>query len=109
MATSFDTAKVQAAGRATAEEVSTTGVHWTFSPVLCIARDTRWGRVDETFGEDPYLIGEMASSIVKGYQGGAKAGEPLAKDAILACAKHFAGYSETQGGRDASEDGPVPP
>ena len=103
MATSFDTAKVQAAGRATAEEVSTTGVHWTFSPVLCIARDTRWGRVDETFGEDPYLIGEMASAIVKGYQGGAKAGEPLAKDAILACAKHFAGYSETQGGRDASE------
>ena len=78
-------------------------MHWTFSPVLCIARDTRWGRVDETFGEDPYLIGEMASSIVKGYQGGAKAGEPLAKDAILACAKHFAGYSETQGGRDASE------
>ena len=103
MATTWDSEKVQAAGRATAEEVSTTGVHWTFSPVLCIARDTRWGRVGETFGEDPYLIGEMASSIVKGYQGGAKAGEPLAKDAILACAKHFAGYSETQGGRDASE------
>ena len=103
MATTWDSEKVQAAGRATAEEVSTTGVHWTFSPVLCIARDTRWGRVGETFGEDPYLIGEMASSIVKGYQGGAKAGEPLAKDAMLACAKHFAGYSETQGGRDASE------
>ena len=103
MATTWDSEKVQAAGRATAEEVSTTGVHWTFSPVLCIARDTRWGRVGETFGEDPYLIGEMASSIVKGYQGGAKAGEPLAKDAILACAKHFGGYSETQGGRDASE------
>ena len=103
MATTWDSEKVQAAGRATAEEVSATGVHWTFSPVLCIARDTRWGRVGETFGEDPYLIGEMASSIVKGYQGGAKAGESLAKDAILACAKHFAGYSETQGGRDASE------
>lgn len=103
MATTWDSEKVQAAGRATAEEVSATGVHWTFSPVLCIARDTRWGRVGETFGEDPCLIGEMASSIVKGYQGGAKAGEPLAKDAILACAKHFAGYSETQGGRDASE------
>jgi len=103
MATTWDSEKVQAVGRATAEEVSATGVHWTFSPVLCIARDTRWGRVGETFGEDPYLIGEMASSIVKGYQGGAKAGEPLAKDAILACAKHFAGYSETQGGRDASE------
>ena len=103
MALSWDPAKVEAVGRATAEEVSSTGVHWTFSPVLCIARDTRWGRVDETFGEDPMLIGELASAMVKGYQGGAKAGEPLPKDAILACAKHFAGYSETQGGRDASE------
>ncbi|WEV63679.1 glycoside hydrolase family 3 N-terminal domain-containing protein [Bifidobacterium sp. ESL0732] len=103
MATSWDPAKVEKAARATAEEVSTTGVHWTFSPVLCIARDTRWGRVGETFGEDPTLIGEFGSAMVRGYQGGAKAGEPLAKDAILACAKHFAGYSETQGGRDASE------
>ena len=103
MAVSWDPDKVKAAGRATAEEVSCTGVHWTFSPVLCIARDTRWGRVDETFGEDPMLIGELASAMVKGYQGGAKAGEALPKNAILACAKHFAGYSETQGGRDASE------
>lgn len=103
MAVSWDPEKIEAMGRATAEEVSTTGVHWTFSPVLCIGRDTRWGRVGETFGEDPMLIGELSSAIVKGYQGGAKAGEPLAKDAILACAKHFAGYSETQGGRDASE------
>ncbi|PJM78868.1 glycoside hydrolase family 3 N-terminal domain-containing protein [Bifidobacterium scaligerum] len=103
MALSWDAEKVRQAGRATAEEVSCTGVHWTFSPVLCIARDTRWGRVDETFGEDPMLIGELASAMVKGYQGGAKAGEELPKDAILACAKHFAGYSETQGGRDASE------
>lgn len=103
MALSWDPKAVEAAGRATAEEVSSTGVHWTFSPVLCIARDTRWGRVDETFGEDPMLIGEMAAAMVKGYQGGAQAGETLPKDAILACAKHFAGYSETQGGRDASE------
>ena len=103
MAVSWDPDKVKAAGRAPAEEVSCTGVHWTFSPVLCIARDTRWGRVDETFGEDPMLIGELASAMVKGYQGGAQAGETLPKDAILACAKHFAGYSETQGGRDASE------
>lgn len=103
MAVSWDPDRVKAAGRATAEEVSCTGVHWTFSPVLCIARDTRWGRVDETFGEDPMLIGELASAMVKGYQGGAKAGEELPKSAILACAKHFAGYSETQGGRDASE------
>ncbi|RSX54403.1 beta-glucosidase [Bifidobacterium goeldii] len=103
MAVSWDPDKVEAVGRATAEEVSCTGVHWTFSPVLCIARDTRWGRVDETFGEDPVLIGEFASAMVKGYQGGAKAGEELPKNAILACAKHFAGYSETHGGRDASE------
>lgn len=103
MAVSWDADKIEAMGRATAEEVSCTGVHWTFSPVLCIGRDTRWGRVGETFGEDPYLIGELASAITRGYQGGAKAGEPLPKDAILACAKHFAGYSETQGGRDASE------
>lgn len=103
MAVSWNPDKVKAAGRATAEEVSCTGVHWTFSPVLCIARDTRWGRVDETFGEDPMLIGELASAMVKGYQGGAKAGEELPKNAILACAKHFVGYSETQGGRDASE------
>ena len=74
MALSWDPKAVEAAGRATAEEVSSTGVHWTFSPVLCIARDTRWGRVDETFGEDPMLIGEMASAMVKGYQGGAQAG-----------------------------------
>ena len=103
MAASWDPVKVEAAAHATAEEVSATGVHWTFSPVLCIARDTRWGRVGETFGEDPVLIGEMASAMVRGYQGGARAGEPLPKNAILACAKHFAGYSETQGGRDASE------
>ena len=103
MAVSWDPDKIEAMGRATAEEVSCTGVHWTFSPVLCIGRDTRWGRVGETFGEDPYLIGELASAIVRGYQGGAKVGEPLPKNAILACAKHFAGYSETQGGRDASE------
>lgn len=103
MAATWDPEMLRAIGRATAEEVSATGVHWTFSPVLCIARDTRWGRVGETFGEDPYLIGEMASNIIKGYQGGATANEPLAKDAILACAKHFAGYSQTEGGRDASE------
>ena len=49
--------------------------------MLCIARDTRWGRVDETFGEDPMLIGEMASAMVKGYQGGAQAGETLPEGA----------------------------
>ncbi|AKV56019.1 beta-D-glucosideglucohydrolase [Bifidobacterium actinocoloniiforme DSM 22766] len=103
MATTFDTEMARRIARAAAEEVSTTGIHWTFSPVLCIARDTRWGRVDETFGEDPYLIGEMGSAMVRGYQGGSAMEGELPRDAILATAKHFAGYSETQGGRDASE------
>ncbi|MFE7844234.1 glycoside hydrolase family 3 N-terminal domain-containing protein [Microbacterium sp. NPDC057407] len=99
MAATWDPDLVERVARATAAEVSATGIHWTFSPVLCIARDLRWGRVDETFGEDPHLIGELASAMVRGYQGGGL-DDP---DAILATAKHFAGYSETQGGRDASE------
>lgn len=103
MACSWDARKVEEAARIAAEEVACTGVHWTFSPVLCIGRDTRWGRIDETFGEDPVLIGELASAMVKGYQKHAQAGDAFAEDAILACAKHFAGYSYTQGGRDASE------
>ena len=103
MAASFDPELVRRMGRATAQEVAATGIHWTFSPVLCIARDTRWGRVDETFGEDPFLIGELASAMVRGYQGGSAMTGNLPKDAVLATAKHFAGYSETQGGRDASE------
>ncbi|KYK00085.1 glycoside hydrolase family 3 N-terminal domain-containing protein [Microbacterium sp. CH1] len=99
MAASWDPALVERVARATAEEVAVTGIHWTFSPVLCIARDLRWGRMGETFGEDPFLIGELASAMVRGYQGDGL-DDPTA---ILATAKHFAGYSETQGGRDASE------
>ena len=99
MAASFSPELLESVARATAVEVAPTGIHWTFSPVLCIARDLRWGRVDETFGEDPHLIGELASAMVRGYQGDGLS-DP---DAILATAKHFAGYSETQGGRDASE------
>ncbi|WP_411079792.1 glycoside hydrolase family 3 N-terminal domain-containing protein [Streptomyces sp. cmx-18-6] len=99
MAATWDPELVERIARATAVEVAATGVHWTFSPVLCITRDLRWGRVSETFGEDPHLIGELASAMVRGYQGDGLA-DPTA---ILACAKHFAGYSETQGGRDASE------
>ncbi|MBD5785337.1 glycoside hydrolase family 3 C-terminal domain-containing protein [Cellulosimicrobium terreum] len=99
MAATWDPEVVERVARATAVEVAATGIHWTFSPVLCIARDLRWGRVDETFGEDPYLIGELASAMVRGYQGGGKT-DPTG---VLATAKHFAGYSETQGGRDASE------
>ncbi|WP_203136954.1 glycoside hydrolase family 3 N-terminal domain-containing protein [Microbacterium sp. JZ31] len=99
MAATWDADLVERAARATAVEVAATGVHWTFSPVLCITRDLRWGRVNETFGEDPHLIGELASAMVRGYQGYGLT-DPTA---ILASAKHFAGYSETQGGRDASE------
>ncbi|AYF98771.1 exo-beta-d-1,3/1,6-glucosidase [Protaetiibacter intestinalis] len=99
MASSWDPELLERVARATAVEVAATGIHWTFSPVLCIARDLRWGRVDETFGEDPHLIGEYASAMVRGYQGDGLAD----RTAILATAKHFAGYSETQGGRDASE------
>ncbi|WP_239453271.1 MULTISPECIES: glycoside hydrolase family 3 N-terminal domain-containing protein [Microbacterium] len=99
MAATWDAGLAERVARATAVEVSATGIHWTFSPVLCITRDLRWGRVDETFGEDPFLIGELASAMVRGYQGGGLE-DPTA---ILATAKHFAGYSETQGGRDASE------
>ncbi len=84
-------------GEVTAREVATDGLHWTFSPVLCLGRDTRWGRIDETFGEDPYLTGELAAAIIEGYQG-----EDLSDDEhILACAKHYLGYGEATGGRDA--------
>ncbi|WP_061962431.1 glycoside hydrolase family 3 N-terminal domain-containing protein [Demequina flava] len=99
LAASFDPDLLERVARATAVEVAATGVHWTFSPVLCIARDLRWGRVSETFGEDPYLLGELGAAMVEGYQGDGLA-DP---DAVLATSKHFAGYSETQGGRDASE------
>ena len=99
MASSWNKELLEQTARVTAEEAAPTGIHWTFSPVLCIARDLRWGRIDETFGEDPYLIGELASAMVKGYQG-KDLRDPTS---ILATAKHFAGYSETLGGRDASE------
>ena len=99
MAATWDPALVERAARVTALEVAATGIHQTFSPVLCISRDLRWGRTDETFGEDPFLIGELGAAMIRGYQGGGLS-DPTA---ILATAKHFAGYSETQGGRDASE------
>lgn len=99
MACSWQPDHARRAARITAIEATSTGFRWTFSPVLCIARDLRWGRVDETFGEDPFLIGEFASAMVAGYQGDGLS-DPTA---MLATAKHFAGYSETQGGRDASE------
>ena len=99
MAASWNPGLLERMGRVTAEEMAPTGIHWTFSPVICLTRDLRWGRVDETFGEDPYLAGVLAAAIVRGYQGD----DPLDPDHVLACAKHYAGYCETQGGRDASE------
>lgn len=84
-------------GRVTAREVAADGLHWTFSPVLCLGRDTRWGRIDETFGEDPYLAGELGAAIVRGYQGD----DISDGEHILACAKHYIGYGDAVGGRDS--------
>ena len=99
MAASWNPDLLEQVGRATAEEMAPTGIHWTFSPVLCLSRDLRWGRTGETFGEDPHLISELGAALVRGYQGRGL-DDPAA---VLATAKHFAGYSETQGGRDSSE------
>ena len=99
LACSWDTELLRQVARVTAREMAPTGAHWTFSPVLCIARDPRWGRVGETFGEDPLLIGELGAAMIEGYQGDGLS-DP---ESVLATAKHYAGYSETQGGIDASE------
>ncbi len=99
VSSSWNTALVEEMARITAVEMRATGIKWTFSPVLCLARDLRWGRVNETFGEDPMLVGDLALAMVKGYQGTGLS-DP---NAVLATAKHFTGYSETLGGRDASE------
>jgi beta-glucosidase len=99
LAASWNPELLKQVGRVTAEEMAPTGIHWTFSPVLCLARDLRWGRTGETFGEDPYLIGELGAGLIHGYQGEGL-NDPAA---VLATAKHYAGYSETQGGRDSSE------
>jgi beta-glucosidase len=99
MAASWSPELLERVGRVTAEEMAPTGIHETFSPVLCLTRDLRWGRTGETFGEDPYLIGELGKALIRGYQGRGL-DDPTA---VVATAKHYAGYSETQGGRDASE------
>ena len=99
LAASWNPELVEQVGRVTAEEMAPTGIHWSFAPVLCLTRDLRWGRTGETFGEDPYLIGELGAALIHGFQGKGL-DDPTA---VLATAKHYAGYSETQGGRDASE------
>jgi beta-glucosidase len=85
--------------RATAVEVAYTGIHWTFSPVLCLTRDLRWGRTGETFGEDNLLISRLGVAMITGYQGT----DLSHRESIAACAKHFVGYGLSDGGRDASE------
>ena len=99
MSCSWNIAAFERAARITALEMDPTGAHWTFSPVFCLPRDLRWGRVGETFGEDPLLIGIFGCAMVRGYQG-----KQLSdRGSVLACAKHFVGYGETHGGRDATE------
>ena len=101
IAQSWDEELIEMQGNVTAFETRYTGPSWTFSPVLFIARELRWGRVDETFGEDPFLIGRFATALIRGLQG--PGGPNNNPDKLLATAKHYAGYSETVGGRDASE------
>lgn len=96
MASSFDPKAVELAARIAATEASSAGVHWTFAPMVDIARDPRWGRVSEGSGEDSYLGTQLAIANVKGFQG-----DDLSKNnTILACAKHFAGYAAAEAGRD---------
>ena len=91
-ACSWNPELIEEMGQVAAREVNADGLDWVFSPVLCIGRDTRWGRVDETFGEDPYLVGVLGAAIVRGYE----------KDGLVAaCVKHYLGYGEATGGRDS--------
>ena len=96
LASSFDTNLVQQSARIAANEASADGINWTFSPMVDISRDPRWGRVAEGSGEDPYLGSQMAKSMVFGYQGK----DLSLKNTILACVKHFALYGAPDAGRD---------
>ena len=93
---SWDMEAIQLASRISAIETSASGIHWTFAPMVDIARDPRWGRVMEGAGEDTYLGSAVAKARVKGFQGG-KLGNI---DCVMACAKHFAAYGAAIGGRD---------
>jgi len=96
MAASWDPASVERAQTVAAREARAAGLHWTFGPMLDIARDARWGRIVEGAGEDPCLGAAMAAAQVRGFQGP----YPGAPDHVVACAKHFAGYGAADGGRD---------
>jgi beta-glucosidase len=87
---------VRRAARVAAREAAADGIHWTFAPMMDIARDPRWGRIAEGVGEDPYLASLLSAAMVRGFQG-----ERLnAPDSIAACAKHYVGYGAAEGGRD---------
>ena len=96
-AATFDPALVEEAARLTADEAIQAGLRWTFSPMVDVARDPRWGRVAEGYGEDTYLTSVMGAACVRGYQYSDSANAPIR---LAACVKHFAGYSVSEGGRD---------
>ncbi len=96
LASTWNPALVEKAARVAAQEASASGVRWTFSPMVDIARDARWGRMAEGAGEDPFLGSAMAAAYVRGYQGS----RLDASDSIAACAKHYVGYGAAEGGRD---------
>lgn len=96
LASTWDPELVERTSRVAAREASASGIRWTFSPMVDIARDARWGRMAEGAGEDPYLGALMASAYVRGYQGR----RLDAADSIAACPKHFVGYGAAEGGRD---------
>ena len=95
LAATFDPALVEEGARIAALEATAQGVRWTFSPMLDIARDPRWGRIAEGSGEDVYLDARMAEAMVHGYQG-----RQLDTTSMAACIKHFVGYGAAEGGRD---------
>lgn len=96
---SWDEGICERVARATAVEMGSTGAHWNFAPLFCLPRDLRWGRTGETSGEDGLLIGKLGAAMVRGLQGD----DLRRRDCVAACAKHYAGYGESEGGRDASE------
>jgi len=96
LASTWDPSIVEKASRVAAMEASADGIRWTFSPMVDIARDARWGRMAEGAGEDPFLGSAMAAAYVRGYQGS----HLDAPDSIAACAKHYVGYGAAEGGRD---------
>ena len=96
LAASWNPENARVGARVSAIESSTAGIRWTFAPMMDIARDARWGRIAESFGEDPYLASRFAVAMVKGFQT-----EDLSDPtAMAACAKHFVGYGAAEGGRD---------